>query len=67
MCVGFDRTSYVVVEEVGHVLVCVRVLCPGQPVRRDVSVQLTTASNTASMLQTNPSIYEDTPEIRTPL
>ena len=48
MCVGFDSTSYVVVEEVGHVQVCVRVLCPDQTVLRDVFVQLTTYGNTAS-------------------
>ena len=37
-----------VVEEVGHVQVCVRVLCPDQTVLRDVFVQLTTYGNTAS-------------------
>ena len=47
VCVGFEETSYVVVEEIGYFLACINIECP-QHLLREVTVTLTTASSTAS-------------------
>ena len=47
VCLGFEKTVYTTIEEIGYILVCVKVLCP-EDIQREVFVNVSTDGLTAS-------------------
>jgi hypothetical protein len=46
VCLGFEKSVYTTIEEIGYILVCVKVLCP-EEVQREVFVNVSTDGLTA--------------------